>query len=38
MNFFPRETYHHAQSDLLAAVLLLDGVIEDDVQEDLKVR
>ena len=29
-------TYHHAKSDLLAAVLLLDSVVEDNVQEDLE--
>lgn len=28
-------TYHHAEPDLLATVLLLHGVIEDDIQENL---
>lgn len=28
-------TYHHAKLDLLSAVLLLDGLVQDDVQEDV---
>jgi hypothetical protein len=28
-------TYHHAQADLLAAILLLHRVIKNDVQEDI---
>jgi hypothetical protein len=28
-------TYHHAEFDLLSAVLLLDGLVQDDVQEDV---
>ena len=29
------QTYHHAELDLLSAVLLLDGFVQDDVQEDV---
>lgn len=28
-------TYHHAESDLLAALLLLHRLVQDNVQEDL---
>ena len=28
-------TYHHAELDLLSAVLFLDGLVQDDVQEDV---
>lgn len=28
-------TYHHAELDLFSAVLLLDGLVQDDVQEDV---
>lgn len=28
-------TYHHAELNLLSAVLLLDGLVQDDVQEDV---
>lgn len=28
-------TYNHTKSDLLAAILLLDSLVQDDVQEDI---
>lgn len=28
-------TYHHAELDLLTTILLLDGIIQNNVQEDL---
>jgi hypothetical protein len=31
------KTYDHAQPDLLAALLLLDGVVKNNVQEDLLI-
>lgn len=34
--FAEEETYDHAQSDLLAVVLLLDRLVQHDVQEDLE--
>lgn len=37
-SYFLVKTYHHAQSDLLAALLLLHGVVQDDVQVDLVAR